>query len=355
VVSSPTGAAFCAAALCACMAGCASAPGDGVDLTLTFADDLDDEAMSSVTAFEFSSDGDEQYEKVLTLDRAAQRIERLRYSPSTATRSLTISVRALDATQSEIAAGATDPLLVQPDRTVSANVLLERGNVATDLSANIDAASEVPDLRRWDGGPISCPMNALLCDGFELGNTSRWTSTFVVAPATLTVDSAMPLRGSFALDTHMPVAAAPAHAAVQFDFSTPADLVSARAYLMAPTAPGNYAAMLAILTANGYFTIATDQSNRWTVTESMGPDHTTGIGMPLNKWNCVELIVDYSGGGNGRVQLYANSALMVDFVPARARTPFVSLQVGQSRAAGNVDARVYVDEVALAPAPIGCQ
>jgi hypothetical protein len=330
----------------------------GINLTLQFSDDVTDEMIAQVTSFDFTSDGDETFDGSVALDRPAQRVERTLYRPSTQARQLTITVRALDASNTVLASGQTDSIALTPGHTAAATAFLEVAAMSSnDLSVPIDAAA--PDLAgvdlvSYDGGPIYCPPNALICDGFESGDTSHWTDVQVGAPATLAVDSVMPFRGTYALDGHMPVNASPQPAYVEYQFSSSAEVVAARAYVLAPTAIGNYSAILSFRQGSKYFSVDTDQSNRWTISEQ-GVDHPSGIGMPLNKWVCVELVVDYSGGGNGHVRLYANSTLMVDFIPASARMPFTTMQVGMVRGAGNVDGRIYVDEVALAPGMIGCQ
>jgi hypothetical protein len=276
--------------------------------------------------------------------------------PSGTRGTVQITVTALDGEGAQMASG-DGSVEMTGDHAVDLDVLLDAGSGA-DLGTPdlLDASdgSAPADLASYDAGPVYCPSGAIFCDDFETGNASRWSPPTVLAPATGAVNTTQPHRGSYALATHMPVNATPAFDYLEKTFSTSAPVVSARAYVFAPSAPGNYSSMLALIPTGGYLSLATDQNNKLAVTEKSGPDHISGTSMPLNKWVCLELLVDLSGGGNGHVRLYADQVLQIDFVPALPPVPLSALRVGLVRAAGNVAADVFVDDVALATSYIGC-
>src|SRR5206468_11322603 len=77
---------------------------------------------------------------------------------------------------------------------------------AEDLGAAADLASSTADLAV---GPVVCPANVLLCDGFEGGSVSAtlWNDGTTQTNASVTVDSTHVHRGQHALHVHTNVVA----------------------------------------------------------------------------------------------------------------------------------------------------
>lgn len=216
-----------------------------------------------------------------------------------------------------------------------------------------------------DGGAVACPVPNLFCDDFETGNTSRWSGVYEKVGATVRVDTVRPHQGAFSLHGNGPLNAldggtfASSNATIDHLFTIPTpEHLYARAFVFSPTTPGSFALFLALFRDTTGFAVGTNSVNRWVIAQDQGasPDKTSTVDFVLNSWHCIELALDYPSQTTpaGRARLFLNGTTILDFTPATL-PDLTSLQVGLVRAPGNVNTQLFIDDVALALEPIGCQ
>ncbi len=303
-----------------------------------------------------------------------------------------LQVDGLDAAGALGSQAATRPRLASGQQQAVA-LILDRPTADTDgdgVPDSIDDCSAIPDpdqrcgapgvdgagagdlppgvdlLQTHDGGALPCPAGAIFCDDFESGAIGKWTTTDTNGgKGQVAVSQTVAFRGAFSLSasTAANLAADGGFSSVsgyvEKDFTqlSPATL-AARVYLYAPAAPGNFAVFMALFEQLNGFAVGTDNLNRYVVTQDQGnnPDQHSTVPLPLNRWVCVELVVDFSSVATplGRVQLFSDSQPVLDFQPS-VPTLANEFDVGMLRSPGDVPVELFFDDVVLATQRIGCE
>jgi hypothetical protein len=205
---------------------------------------------------------------------------------------------------------------------------------------------------------LACPAGAIFCDDFETGDTSKWNSVNVAGGGSLNVDNVHPWAGSYSLDV-TGTAGSNGHAELGKNL-TPLGLstLSLRAYVSSASVPASYTLFLALFNGTKGWAVGGDGSGNWVVTQDSGTlaDLTTNVPVPVNQWVCVELITNPPSAMflAGRVRLFTDGNLILDATPGDFTAP-TELDVGLVRSPAGQTPHVYVDDVALANAPIGCE
>src|SRR5262249_32464148 len=143
-----------------------------------------------------------------------------------------------------------------------------------------------------DAAPDGPTCAGTFCDGFESGDTSRWTSVSVTPTATLGVESAMGHSGSFALDCTVPAIGNGSIAAVVDGFTlVSTGLLAVRAWLYLPQPLIHFDSVITLFgagTPNHIMTLDADDTQHWTATESgtAGIDHQSTAVAAENTWTC---------------------------------------------------------------------
>ena len=207
---------------------------------------------------------------------------------------------------------------------------------------------------------VSCPADGFFCDGFETGDTSRWSTTDVSAGATLAVESATVHTGAFALDGNVP--AMPTNGALsavieQFPTLSTGTL-AARMWLYLPQPLVNFDSVLTLGSSPHTITIDADNGGHWTATEhtpsANPPDHVSTTLAVTAAWTCLELDYQFATGvGAAVITLYIQDGVVLTVAAADPAAMYGQARVGVSRADMAGD-EVIADDVVLATQHIGC-
>lgn len=193
----------------------------------------------------------------------------------------------------------------------------------------------------------------LFCDGFESGDTTRWTSTSTSPTATLVVQSTTIHDGAFALDCTVPAIGNGAIAAVIDDFSpVSTGVLAIRAWVFLPQPLIHFDSLITLAGTGHVVTIDGDDTEHWTATENgtAALDHHSTAVAVENAWQCVEL--DYTFAP-ATIFVYIGDIPIIDEPAADTGAIYGEARVGVSRADA-AGSRVIVDDVVIATRHIGC-
>jgi hypothetical protein len=231
-------------------------------------------------------------------------------------------------------------------------------------SADAADAAPTPDLLNPDAGALPCPAGALFCDDFESGTITKWnggTSMSAGLSPPSIVTTAPIFRGSRSLFARVPADITDAgtssseYSYLEYDFvaSSPAAM-AAREYVYIPSAPGGFSMPLGLFDNTNGYAVGADTQGNWVITQDQAanPDKHSLTAVPLGRWLCVELLVEY--GTTTRVRLFVDGQTLIDFVPVISTIP-KQLYVGVVRGPGTVTTQYQIDDVALATQRIGCE
>jgi hypothetical protein len=209
-----------------------------------------------------------------------------------------------------------------------------------------------PDAAGVEPMPPSCV--GFFCDGFESGDTSRWTGTSITPTSTLVVETATAHGGSFGLDGAVPAIANGSIAAVVEQFpAISTGMVAARAWLYLPQPLIHFDSVVTFFgQPNHYITVDGDDTQHWTVTENgnAGADHHATAVVAQNAWLCVE--IDYAFSPP-TIALYLGDVPIIDEAAVDTGPAYTELRVGMTRADA-AGARAIADDVVIATQHIGC-
>src|SRR5688572_492694 len=168
---------------------------------------------------------------------------------------------------------------------------------ATDRSDATRGDDGSGDSTTIDGpAVVGCPVFAMFCDDFELGNLSRWTKTDVtVAAGYVKASGARVRNGSFALEAFSPAGTTEVvDAVLQFSAQTTGTL-AVRSWFNATIRLDGYDLVTALSNKQTpqYATAGGNSSSLWVSTEAdvndMGFDHPSSTPTPnTDVWTCLE-------------------------------------------------------------------
>jgi hypothetical protein len=208
-----------------------------------------------------------------------------------------------------------------------------------------------------DAGINECPTFATFCDGFETGDTSRWSNTTVSSGGSLDVETTIVHSGRYALRATMPAGAVSGvSATVNETFpSQSTGEVAVRAWIYQPQALINNDGVLELCNTadEENMQIGGDSSGQWVVSEQgTSPnayDSTTAVAQ--GTWLCVELDFVFDPTAPTAALYVGDAAVLgaaIDPVSALDRALF---GVARADSAGST---TIVDDVVLASQHIGC-
>jgi hypothetical protein len=269
------------------------------------------------------------------------------------------------------------PLVADPDQTCHARNDLAVADLAGADFAGVDFSgvdlAQPPDLSRVDltgvdlGGSLVCPVGALFCDGFESGDTSKWSGANTSASITLSVDGAQPFNGSRSLHVHTSGGTNVAWLIHSLPVPVTSGPISLRVYLYSPGAFNAPLYFLFLHRDSGdddYVAGLDTQAGpvQWTIYDkNHGTDTVNTDTFSAGMWHCLELEVDISpvdmGAANNVVKLYVdqNAPTIWNLSPVDATTQIAEMDIGvtyQNAAAAN---DFFIDDVALSTQHIGCE
>jgi hypothetical protein len=306
-------------------AACVDNTGFGIDLTLMFADSVSDAAVAGVTSFSIRVSGDETGEYPVTLDRAANRTERLVYRPKLTSRMLSLDVQALGAT-ALIAEGLQASVALLPDHTTPVDITLTAPimpDASTgDMEIPVDDASMPPlgsdaappsDDDMATRPPSTCGTASVtggLCEGFEGTLHSAWT--IHSTNGTVSYDTTRAYRGNSSLHLHGNAVTSGTTVDVRISesqtFSPPPNNVYARAYFYLLATPSNNAQLFSAVElpspylGEALLATATDTfSTGDSVSGGAYTNSTTAV--PLNQWFCLEWQVHIETDSTGYMKV----------------------------------------------------
>lgn len=214
--------------------------------------------------------------------------------------------------------------------------------------------------------PPSCPAFALLCDDFETGVLiPKWTRVDTALGGTATITATRPHFGSLSLEVDCPTQAMDdAQGAPTLRFPPQTSGVLAVREWINPSVPIVHFDLVAQVQTQSPFQYSSAGGNdlgMWVSTElgppgNMGSDHTSTTATPApGTWSCLELVYTFAGGGgNARIQLFLDEALILD-QPANdvSTATYNEMAVGVVRA-DHAGFHVFVDDVVIAKQRIHC-
>jgi hypothetical protein len=213
-----------------------------------------------------------------------------------------------------------------------------------------------------DGAAAACPAFAMFCDGFETGDTSRWSSTYVSPGATLGVQTTTVHHGTYAAHGMVPAGGTNGDAASPFELITEQStgMLAVREWVF-QVQPLNHYDGVIVLEATATVTpnvlVGGDPSALWDVTENptavISVDHTTTTPVSQGTWTCVEL--DYTFGSPSMIAFYIDDSPLVQVAAMDPAPHFGQIYVGAARASSLVGTDTIVDDVVIAAQHIGCQ
>jgi hypothetical protein len=240
--------------------------------------------------------------------------------------------------------------------------------VAPDLGAAADlAAPPSPDLAV---GPVVCPTNVLLCDGFEGASvsTTLWDDGVTQTNATVTLDTTHVHRGQHALHVHTNVVAtngsAEATIGETHTFSPPGATFWARAFYYFPSSTSMATATLLDATQSATpfddVALAIDHDALSIYNGFNGGSYvasTTPL-LPLDSWVCIEWEVDTGTPNQLHVWIDGQPVPALDLTQPTTATPAIGrFSIGLAVYPPNTSPMAldaWVDDVIFDQAPIGC-
>jgi hypothetical protein len=225
------------------------------------------------------------------------------------------------------------------------------------------------DVNTGDGGSIgdARPCTALLCDDFETGDLSKWSSPTVSMNATAVVNTKRPRGGLFGLEATIPASSSGGGIAAACLAYAPqaSGVLAVREWINTPVPLVNFDLVAGVIDQPAcqatsplrYATVGCDFSGMWVSTE-FSPvggqvDHvTTTPCAPIGQWTCIEL--DYVfGGPPPRIRVFVNDATVIDAAASDPTPSFSAATVGVQRAEA-AGYQVFVDDVVIDTKHIGC-
>lgn len=224
----------------------------------------------------------------------------------------------------------------------------------------VDAAHAGDTGSGGDAPAQACPPSALVCDGFESGDTSRWSTTAVSPNATLVLDTTIVHSGKYAL--HGTVGAGPSgnSAAVVEEFALQSTgMLAVREWVYQPQPLINYDGVIILEQLTGGGTPSAlaggDATMVWDVTENTvnagSVDHATTTPAATAAWTCVEL--DYQFGSPSQITLFVNATLALQIDAIDTGPAFSEVLAGAARAQSG-GTETIIDDVVIAREHIGC-
>jgi hypothetical protein len=234
---------------------------------------------------------------------------------------------------------------------------------ACEAASNTCARSTASDGPIIDGPPVDampCPANGFFCDGFETGDVSRWTSTYLSPMVTLDAENTNVHGGKFALDANVPAMATGGAIAAVVDQFPPLSqgTFAVRAWIYLPQPLIHFDSVMTMVQSGHVLTVDADDNSYWTFTEHTPtgnpPDeHSTTLSV-TNAWTCIEVDYDFAkNGGAATITLYIADKAAFAAPAADPAAEFGELRIGISRADAAGD-HVIVDDVVLATQHVGC-
>ncbi len=210
-----------------------------------------------------------------------------------------------------------------------------------------------------DGASAACPAFAMLCDGFESGDLSRWsTTTLIGSTSTAQVVAGTARTGTFALEARMPPAGNAGVAAPELDFAMRSSgTLAVREWIDLRMPLVNFDLVLQLGDADVDFAGAGgNDQGAWVATEARAGgsviDHNTAINAPaIGTWFCLEMVFTFDPA---RIQIFVDDALVLDEAPITPAPTFDRVLVGGVRL-DQLGFDVLVDDVVVADRRIGCQ
>ncbi len=204
--------------------------------------------------------------------------------------------------------------------------------------------------------PIVCPSDALLCDDFETGDTSKWNSGIEAPSGTLgvKVDGVLPRSGKFSL--HATASKSDLSGSwfrtLDENFNMLQPPFALRVWIQTTQPLNNYTLAAAFYSGDLTLSVGGDDDALFVVDEDFTSntlDHSTTTAVPVGRWVCVELVHDGT-----MIHLYTDSVERVAFTPS-ITTPYDSMSLGLVRWPANHDAEIFFDDVVVAKSQVGCQ
>jgi len=261
-------------------------------------------------------------------------------------------------------------------RSVTLRAPVDGGVPDGGLDLALDAAApdlSPPDLARpfVDGMLPACPAGALLCDDFESGAFAAWDGppTGQAAGDTLAIDAVRPFHGSRSLHGLSPGVDGGAGEGAAYLQKTWNPLPSSgvfavRAYVYAANLQHDFTTLVHFTFSQGDLHVALANApglgdGYWNLFDDANHMGQT-VAERVGAWECVEAVIDFA---QRRYQLYVTDALapdraappIVDVSGALTLNPIQSLEVGLYHTPGVGAQEVFVDDVAVATARIGCE
>jgi hypothetical protein len=204
---------------------------------------------------------------------------------------------------------------------------------------------------------VTCPAGALLCDDFETGDLAKWTRKVIGGAGTATVTTSVVHGGTHALQLEYPSSGVSGAAAVAFGHMVNTGTLAIREWVQSPDPLTQFNLVLTEtnLVTGQFVTAGGNNSALWVSSEQNAAgtlvDHNSSVPTAVTQWTCVETVITIASPS--QVQLFIDGAQVVsatlnDTAPAYAET-----QIGLTRADQGGDT-LYVDDVAIATARIGC-
>jgi hypothetical protein len=229
---------------------------------------------------------------------------------------------------------------------------------AHDLAGRDLSAAPVDLAKRGDaGGSVACPADAILCDDFETGDSSKWNGSANQTPQmkaslALTIDGVKAHSGNFALHALAQKSDLSGNWFMTLDanLNALAPPWGLRVYMQLTDALDDYTLGVALYSGNDTLAIGGETAD-WLVDEDLpanGFDHTTTNAIPLGQWVCVELVHDGT-----LIHLYTDGSELTSFSP-NITTPYDSMSLGLVRWASPADTEMFFDDFVLAKSRVGC-
>jgi hypothetical protein len=226
-------------------------------------------------------------------------------------------------------------------------------------SATGDGGATSDGSPTGDGAVNECPSFATFCDGFETGDTSRWTRTTVDTGGTLDVQTTTVHSGNYALSTAMASGAMAGNdTVVDLTFAEQTTgMLAVRAWIYQPVELDNYACVIELYNTldGGYVLVGGDPTGDWDVGENSSAglhNFTSSTTVAQDQWLCVEL--DYTFvAGSPAIEVFVDDVSIVDVVGYNPSPGFDLASLGVARTDGPATA-TFVDDVAFAQQHLGC-
>lgn len=213
-----------------------------------------------------------------------------------------------------------------------------------------------------DGTAATCPTFALFCDGFETGDTSRWTSTAISPGASQMVQTAITHSGTYALRGTVPAGGVDGDAAsvVKMFAQQSTGMLAVREWIYEEQPLSHYDGVIIFEDATNPMPavlVGGDASTLWDATETAATgsstDHATTTTVAQSTWVCVEL--DYTFGSPSTIALYIDDSAILQVAAKDTAPAYGRLFAGAARAASTVGTDTILDDVVIAAQHIGCQ